>query len=599
MLIGSVCADSLNVWNFGLHMSRTDANINARRTSVRRIPVAILCMLTLLLVPDAASSKSNPPSGMATVDANRCTAAFLSAPRVTIATAMSITPKEGTPRCVISGEVRTEDDGASVGLAHFQLNLPMPWNGKLLFNGGGGFNGFIPMPDPNTLAQGYASLSTDSGHVGGPNTASIVAKAMNSDWMTRPGRGRNEAAVADYLYRAIHQVRQTVSPLIAKFYGSSISRSYFWGCSNGGREAMFNAMKNPEDFDGFIAGDPSIVPALGIQEIWKLKVLRDVDIPPAVLRRVDAAVMKACDSVDGVRDGLIQNPAACGFDLATLEKQRILSPRQAKALTLYTSAIRDETGAFIEPGGTISAMSGSGPQEYANGLAGYMVDPRAPGNSATDAAFKNLIQYRTAVGLVSGIGFGDLSLDIFGPKIFNPDGGIRRKAVTQVEKAWAPGIGDPNKMREFFRLNRKLIIYHGLADHDTTPYESQLYYETLARANGGLTKTEKNARLFLAPGMEHCRGGPGPNSFDPLQALDTWVEHDTPPAKIVAKKFVDDDPQLPLQRSMPLCPYPAIAHYDGHGNVNDAAAWNCVATDTTLTRYDLVGKRAGLGDTWR
>jgi feruloyl esterase len=573
--------------------------VRAGRKSPENGGIVLLCVTLFVFGRGATAHPASISPSTATAGASRCNVASLSAPRITIASADTVSSSGGTPRCVINGEVPTQGEGAPPGLAHFRLDLPFQWNGKLVFDGGGGFDGFIWPPAPSVLAQGYAVLSTDSGHVGGPPTASIVAKAMNSAWMTKPGEGRNEAAVADYLYRAIHQVRQAASPLVAKFYGASIRREYFWGCSNGGREAMFNAMQNPEDFDGFIAGDPSISPALGIQVIWKLKVLRDSNMPYATLQRVDAAVMDACDSADGVKDGLIQNPAACSFDFGTLVTKGILSPRQARALTLYTSAIHDDTGAFIEPGGPTSAMSGSGHQKYTNGVPGYMVEPVTEGDSRSDVAFEKLIQYRTAVGLVGGIGFGDLSLDIFGPKIFDPDGVIRHDAVTQVQKDWAPGIGDPTKMREFLRLNRKLIIYHGLADHDTTPYESQLYYEALARANGGLSKIKRNARLFLAPGMEHCRGGPGPNSFDPLESLDNWVEHDTPPAKIVAKKFVDDDPKRLLQRSMPLCPYPGIAHYDGHGNVNDAASWSCVDTDTTLTRYGFVGKRAGLDDTWR
>jgi feruloyl esterase len=575
--------------------------MKANRTSFEDGGTVLVCvvLLALGLELDVRAQSASSSLSTVTATASRCTVGLLSAPRIKITSADAAKSSEGTPRCVIYGEVPTEGEGAPPGLAHFRLDLPFQWNGKLVFDGGGGFDGFIRPPLPSVPAQGYATLSTDSGHSGGPDGASIGAKAMNSGWMTKAGEGRNEAALADYLYRAIHQVRQTVSPIVAQFYGTSIRRSYFWGCSNGGREAMLNAMQNPEDFDGFIAGDPSIVPALGIQEIWKLKVLRDSNISYATLQRVDAAVMEACDSVDGVKDGLIQNPAACSFDFGTLVKGAMLSSAQAEALIRYTSAIHDDVGAFIEPGGPISAMSGSGRQEYTNGLPGYMIDPVAKRSSESDAAFKNLIQYRTAVGLVGGIGFGDLSLDIFGPQIFDPGGIIRHDAVTQVQKGWAPGIGDPSKMREFFRLNRKLIIYHGLADHDTTPYESQLYYEALARANGGLLKIKRNARLFLAPGMEHCQGGQGPNSFDPLEALDNWVGHGTAPAKIIAKKFVDDDPALSLQRSMPLCPYPGIAHYDGHGNVNDWTSWACIDSDSTLTRYGLIGRRAGLGDSWR
>jgi feruloyl esterase len=555
-------------------------------------------ILVAVIVTLSYTAMGRASQGMATGNASRCNVAVLTAPRITITSADSGNSGENTSRCVINGELRTQGEDAPPGLAHFRIDLPFQWNGKLVFNGGGGFNGYIEPPPLSVLAQGYATLSTDSGHIGGPPTASVVAKLMNYSWMTKPAGGRNDAAVADYLYRSIHQVREAVSPLVAKFYGASIRRAYFWGCSNGGREAMFNAMQNPQDFDGFIAGDPSIVPALGLPEIWKVKVLRDGQMPYSTLQRVDAAVMQACDSVDGVKDGLIQNPAACRFDFGTLVKKGILTSRQAEALTLYTSAIHDDTGALIEPGGTVSAMSGSGHDEYTNGLPGYMVDSATEGGPGSAAAFKNLLQYRAAIGLIGGIGFGDLSLDLFGPRIFDPNGVIRHEAVIQLQRAWVRGIGDPTKMQAFLRLNRKLIIYQGLADHDTTPYESQLYYEALARASGGLARIKRNARLFLAPGMEHCEGGPGPNSFDPLESLDNWVEHDSPPEKIIARKFVDDDPKRSLQRSMPLCPFPGIAHYDGHGNVNDAASWACVDTDTTLTRYGPVGKRAGLGDTW-
>ena len=534
-----------------------------------------------------------------TASGSRCAAAILAAAGVNISSAEVGNPSDGAPRCVINGAIRTQGEGAPPGLARFRLDLPLHWNGKLLFEGGGGFNGYIEPPPPDVLGQGYATVSTDSGHSGGGENASLVQKLMDFTWMTKPGGGRNDAAIADYLYRAIHQTREAVGPLVSQFYGSSVRRAYFWGCSNGGRESMFNAMKYPADFDGFIAGDPSIVPTLGLPEVWKVKVLRDGHVPYATLRRVDEAVMKACDAVDGVRDGLIQNPAACNFDFGTLVKKGVLNSREAKALTLYTSAIHDDAGGFIEPGGTIDAMSGSGDDEYTNGLPGYMADAAAEPGAGTDSSFTRLLQYQAAIGLVGGIGFGDLGLNLFGPKIFDSHGAIRHDAVIQLQRSWAPGISDPTKMQEFLRLKRKMIIYQGLADHDTTPYEIQLYYEALARASGGLAELTKNARLFLAPGMEHCEGGPGPNLLDPLESLDNWVEHGSPPEKIVAKKFDNDDPSRPLLRSMPLCPYPAIARYDGRGNTNDAASWTCAATDATLTRYGGVGKRAGLGDTWR
>lgn len=544
-----------------------------------------------------AAARAAP--NMVTVDVGRCVVALLSVPGLKIVTAEESSPGEDIPRCTINGAVVTRGEGAPSGLAHFRLDLPLRWNGKLLFDGGGGFNGYIEPPPPDVLGKGYATVSTDSGHSGGGAASTLVQKLMDYTWIATPGVGRNEAAVADYLYRSIHQVREAVGPLLVKFYGSSIRRAYFWGCSNGGRESMFNAMKNPKDFDGFIAGDPSIVPTLGLPEVWKVKVLRDAHIPYTTLRRVEEEVTKACDSADGVTDGLVQNPAACDFNFGALVNKGILNSRQAKALTLYTTAIHDNAGRFIEPGGTIDALSGSGNDEYTNGLPGYMVDAAPEDAIGSDSSYTKLLQYQAAIGLVGGIGFGDLGLDLFGSRIFDSNGAIRQDAATQLQKSWAPGISNPFKMQEFLRLNRKLIIYQGLADHDTTPYEIQLYYQALARASGGLAKIKRNARLFLAPGMEHCEGGPGPNSFDPLDSLDNWVESESPPAKLNAKKFVDDDPKQSLLRSMPLCPYPAIARYDGRGNVNEESSWACMDTDTTLAHYGAVGKRAGLGDMWR
>jgi feruloyl esterase len=518
-------------------------------------------------------------------EAKRCVLAYFSARGVSIESAVLI--GDGARLCRVTGQVVTSGEGAPDGTAGFQLDLPDRWNGKLLFNGGGGFNGYLPQPDPKYTAKGYASLGTDTGH-------RIGREIFSGSWAQKPSGERDSAKVADYLFRAIPQVNRNIRPLIAQYYGTTIKRAYFKGCSNGGREAMFQAQKNPGDFDGFIAGDPSTVRALGMPEVWKVKVLKDDPIPYSKLPAIDTAIKATCDLSDGLKDELIQNPAGCSFDPQDLVKPGLLTLSEARGLTNYLSAIYDDSGELVEPGasssGSATISNFPGIEGSLAGISSYMNDPAAPNS-------KPVIQKLAAQGLAGDFALNDPGLDLYGPLVFTTEGKLRHDVVERAKRTWASGIANPAKMAEMYEKDVKLLIYHGLSDADTSPYETWKFYEMLVKDRGGLSATRRNARLFLVPEMDHCMGGDGPNVFDPVEALDNWVVKGSPPDKIIATKFTENDPTKGIARTMPVCAFPTMAHYKGSGARNQAKNWGCDGRDHALLNIGVEGRRAGLDDT--
>jgi feruloyl esterase len=549
----------------------------------------------LALTLCAGNASANSRSAGSDVVTSNCSATTLTLSGLTIDSVAIIDNGTPTERCHVEGSVATSGEGAPPGSAGFVLDLPTKWNGKLLFDGGGGLNGYLPAPTPEHLAQGYAALGTDGGHRS-PNPI------YHYEWMQLPSGEMNEAAIADYLYRAIPQVTLAVRPLISRYYQAALRRVYFMGCSNGGRESLFQAQHSPDSFDGFVAGSPSTVPALGLPEVWKLKALRDAPIPYAKLAAVGAAITAACDAVDGVKDGLVQNPAACTFDPKSLVQTGLLTTAQGIALTTYLSAIRDDSGELVEPGAALTGIElivhYPGIPGSVTGLASYETDlpPHRSLVAGSTAHRPASIQQLAAVGLIAALIYNEPGLDLYGPRLFDADGRLRHEAVEKTKSRWKPGLAVANGFGPTFAKDRKILIYHGLSDHDTAPYETQMFYAAAAKANGGLERTMPNMRLFLAPGMEHCQGGPGPNTFDALAALDTWVESGRPPQSITATKYIDDNPTKPAIRSMPLCPFPAIAHYDGKDSVKHAKSWTCGEDDHTLLQIGPAGHLAGLPD---
>jgi feruloyl esterase len=440
-------------------------------------------------------------------------------------------------------------DGQPYGIG-FALALPGTWNGRFLFQGGGGFNGVLAPPygagvagDMSALARGFAVVSTDSGH-----------RAPKGNALDTTFLGDQQASL-DFAYRAVDRVTAVAKSVIAQHYTQPISRSYYVGCSTGGREAMLAAQRHPMEFDGVIAGAPNMrvyYSVLGVD--WVNVQLNQVapkgaDGRPATRDALSSAqkqavidgIRNACDAGDGVKDGLVFNTSGCKFDPKALvcggpnSGAGCLTAAQAAALERAFAGPRTSAGRQLYSPFPFDTGIADGEKQFIPGLlyGGFNASPA----SMTD-----------------------------------PDAAVR----------WADG-NEPSALTDTFGwtnmttfVNRggKMIFYHGVSDPTFSALDTVDYYNRLAGAKGGADAVRRWSRLFLVPGMGHCGGGSlATSSFDMLTALVNWVERDIPPDAVVASTV--GQPRL----SRPLCPYPypQFAIYSGRGDPSDASSFACRA----------------------
>jgi feruloyl esterase len=518
--------------------------------------------------------------------------------------------KLGTPEfCFVQGTVVT--NAATGKTANFQAALPTAWNGKFLFKGCMVLCGVADVPEVESVQHGYASASTDDGHIGNP----ALGGTFDGSWALNPDGTPNADAVTDYYYRAVHTVTQAGKKLAQGFYSQSVSRSYFKGCSDGGREAMVEVSRFPADFDGVIAGDPffnmggQVMDAYTVSKV-QLGATDAAVVPASLLHILDKAVMAQCDSADGVQDGLIQDPALCNYNPKTKlplcsggKTTNCFTQDQADSVASWFTAITDASGGIAHQGYPLADTNDLvGPNLRgwaipANNLPPLDITSAQPWGAETGAPGSwlfadNVLRYlifRDA-NYNSNSGPG-MTFNVLKEKIQNllPDATIQT-----INKTTLPGRGDiPKNALPFLSEGRKLIMYHGFSDDIMTPYHTMMYYEALAKLEGGYPALQANARLFMVPGMFHCTGGPGPNVFDSLSALESWVESGIAPDAIPATGGAQLD-QLGNPRSMPLCQFPEMASYNGTGDVNDAANWSCSPDDQRLLLIGPNGQQAGL-----
>ena len=453
---------------------------------------------------------------------------------------------------------RTGAQGQQLGIG-IELRLPVAWNGRFAFEGGGGLDGIL-RPSygsvwgtirPPALARGFAVASTDGGH--------------RSRSMTDPHFALDQQARIDYAYNAVDKATFIAKALLARFYGRAPRRSYFVGCSNGGRQAMMVAERMPLQYDGVVAGDPTFrLTRINIDQAWNEIVLaraapKDAEGRPilsgvmseADLRLVANAVVKQCDALDGLADGMINDYSACHFDPAALTCHGSKTP--ACLTSTQVTALK--------------ALMG-GPHD-SRGRALYAAFPYDAG--IADPAFYHMHFGTSPNGVLNSadatLGFDTLRYFSMTP----PDPGFdvmkfdfdrdpqRLLETAQLNDADAVYL-------ESFARHGKLILYHGLSDQGVSPLATADWYERLRSANGG--HVEDWARLFLVPGMTHCGGGPATDEFDMLAAIQAWVEEGRAPERIIArgKSF----PGV----TRPLCPYPTIARYKG-GDPKSAKSFAC------------------------
>jgi feruloyl esterase len=432
--------------------------------------------------------------------------------------------------CRVAATLRPSSD------SDIKIEVWMPesgWNGKYEAVGNGGWSGSIGYSAmAAALHEGYATSGTDTGHTGGSASFAL---------------GHPEKLI-DYAYRSEHEMTVAAKLVIAAFYGDRPRLSYWNGCSAGGKQALKEAQRYPEDFDGIGAGSPAANwVGRAAQSIWVAQAMHQDDrsyIPPEKYAVIHSRVLSACDALDGVEDGVIENPLGCKFDPAVLtckdgDGPLCLTAAQVEAARkAYADSVNPRTGARLysglPPGSELQWAVWGGPTPLAIGL--------------------DYFRY---------VLFEDPKWD-FRTLDFDRD-------VAKAEKLDHDRIDalDPN-LKPFFAHGGKLIQYHGWSDAQISPGNSVDYYRSVVERLG---KVDDSYRLFMVPGMGHCGGGEGATQFDAMPALEQWVEQKKAPERIVAARTREGKTDW----THPLCPFPQVAVYTGKGNHQDAANWVCRA----------------------
>jgi pimeloyl-ACP methyl ester carboxylesterase len=502
----------------------------------------------------------------------------------------------------------------------WMMRLPTNWNGRFYFAGGGGTNGNVGDALGNgALAKGYAVISQDSGH---NNAVNVTPEAGTATF------GYDPRARSDFGYRSYDLVTQLGKRLIDLYYGERPEYSYYVGCSEGGREGLVLSQRFPHHFDGIVAGNPgmdlhrsSIAEAHAVQEFaaaaaaqgyftstspgnipWANKAFTD-----AQLVAVGNAILEQCDDLDGLIDGSVDNFEACRFDPVTLnpEGSGVLHAAQVEALRNVFAGPKNRfgkplySGWYWDPG--IAATAGF--ISWRNWKMGAY-NPTTPfppftpvtfntaaaqsiglGGASVPFLFRTPPNAPTAAGIsVTGIASApdalmpfilSYSFDVDAPLIFARTGIYKESAA---DFMYSSSID----YRAFKARGNKLLVYTGGADPVFSAKYHVEWYKRLARANEGFERTQKFARLYYVPGMQHCGGGIATDRFDAFSAIVDWVENGKTPNRIIASVNAAnpslDDLATPVSptRTRPICPYPRYARYVGSGSIDDATNFKCV-----------------------
>jgi hypothetical protein len=440
---------------------------------------------------------------------------------------------------------------------HFEVWMPeKDWNRRILGVGNGGFAGSIGYESlAGNLRRGFATSGSDAGHFGETEDAS---------WAF----GHPEK-IADFGWRAVHLTAERAKDVVNAYYGEAASKNYFDSCSDGGREALMEAQRFPQDYDGILAGAPANnwthMLAASVSSAQTAVGVPHAYISALKLPAIERAALAACDASDGVKDGFINDPAQCHFDPAILlckagDSVDCLTKPQIDSLKRFYGGGVDAHGKRIFPGYAMGDEEGWGDWIIGHG----------PGAASGMQYLQNYFRYMVT---------GDPKWNILTADV----GALLQQAI----KTTAGDLDSTNPDLSGLRARGgKLIMYHGWDDPAISPWNSISYYENVQKTMGE-ADAASFLRLYMVPGMEHCAGGPGPAACGQLgiattngpkygvfDALVDWVEKGTPPETVIATKYQPhSDTKVIMTR--PLCPYPALATYKGAGDTNDAANFAC------------------------
>jgi len=465
------------------------------------------------------------------------------------------------PHCKVDGVIGPE--------INFELLLPEKWNGKFVMGGGGGFVGLVinSALSYGALQNGYATVGTDTGHQGHP---------LDASWAYN-----NLERLVNFGHQAVHRTAVTAKALTRAYYQKDISRNYFVGCSRGGGQALMEAQRYPEDFEGIVAGAPANNWTMGLgagttqinQTMYPdPNNLQEAVIGPQEQELIESSYLAVCDELDGIKDGILNDPRDCKFDVETLlckgEKMgKCLSQEQLAAVKIVYEGPKGAQGKQMFSGFAFGGETSAGgwPRWLTGGLkyqsdlddfqggvdVGDSVAPVAP--SAHFAFGNGVMKYFV-------YNDPDWRYDNYSFETFNKDTELAGETLNAI---------NPD-LSAFRRRGGKLLMFSGWSDAAITPLGTIAYYEKVLAHD----KTAANdTRLFMMPGVEHCFGGPGPSFTNYLDEIDKWVESDEAPEQTPAY-WVDEAFQPTGSRL--ICAYPKVSRYDGHGDPRTASSFSCV-----------------------
>lgn len=470
-----------------------------------------------------------------------------------ISTATVVPKSDAAPEhCRVTGLIQPE--------VRFEVALPTEWNGRLYMFGNGGYAGeALDQPGrlattSRALARKFATAQTNTGH-------DAAVEPLGTF-------GASPQKVVDYAYRAVHVTLLTAKTIVQAYYGGPARRAYFDGCSTGGRQGLISAQRFPDDFDGILVGAPVLAfTATMIDYAAMQRALDAAPIPIDKVKLIADAVYRKCDAIDGVEDGLLDDPRRCNFtpavDLprcaADGDGPACFTTAQLHALdTIYGGVKRGSTEVF--PGWPVgSEIAGSVPAAGVGTASGwipwFLPTPSTP--RPVQALFGETFFRNLAFGRPNAA---------YDWTTFDVDTDFDKIAAARA----SIDAADPDLSR-FKAHGGKIVSYFGWADPALNPLTAVRYYDSVSERMG--PSTMDFYRLFMVPGMFHCSGGVGPSTFDAMTPLVEWVERGTPPQSIPAARIVDSK----TVRTRPLCPYPQVAKYKGTGSIDEAASFSCAA----------------------
>ena len=520
-------------------------------TPTRILLVPFLSVIGLLVTGEVSAQDSSAPCNLESL------------PQFPDVTITSVTKETDlAPHCKVAGVIGTE--------IHFELLLPDKWNGKFAMGGGGGFVGQVI----NTAAllygavrSGYATVGTDTGHQGHPMEASWALNNMDR--------------IVNFGHVAVHRTAVTAKALTKGYYEKDIDRSYFTGCSTGGRQALIEAQRYPEDFDGIVSGAPPsnyvAIAAAGMVQITQAMYPDPTNLEAAVIgpeeqELIGSKIFELCDALDGLEDGILNDPRQCKFDIKSLtcvggSTEECLTEEQVGAAQIIYNGPKDKHGRLF-PGYPFGGeRSPAGWSRWLTG--GLKYKPTGEFQAGVKA------QHAAPNAPSTAYSFGADFLKYF---VFNdPDwnyAAYNFDTFREDTKLAAATLNATNPDLSAFR-NRggKLLIYNGWADMAITAYGTIEYFESVLAHDA---TASKDVRLFLMPGMGHCFGGVGPSAVNYLTVMNKWVTTGKAPEELPAY-WLDKNRQLAGSRL--LCAYPQVAKYDGKGGPRDASSFSCVSSN--------------------